>query len=647
MADVSKTRGSQQQHFRNSGGTHPPHHKCSSVGERLYSQVHVCNHARCAANDPDYNVKSAVPPKKFLVAKKHAYGGLEEKREKTKSDSSTTSSDRHHRDRSHALQSLTNSVLTTENGKARSNGLRSNVHNGLQNRRAWANSSSDSKKVAERKARSTTPSGSSTGRSIVTTESHSKAQKSRLSNASSIPSPTREHSKRWEDSASVESTVTSIRITQIFSTTRGEGEEKEEHIEAAAYSPTASVGSNFDTELSSLNQTLMNVEAGMSELLPADLGDFQSPASESSSSYNFHKDSLNEDSTCDPPPSVHSRPPDFALESSTPSTPSTSFASTAPERSSITPRSEISASSVLKSDVGEDINYNSPLLVKSRPAGSESLKSSVTSTNSEPRTSPTSTGRSSRTVPPPPSPAASKLAREFINNLKESSKVGSPVPSSSRPSASKPSRISRNLPVSTPPVDSSPGSTSATRLTKEFITDLQAKTVARKASRKGVRSIELRGGKAQSYSTTTVTSWNVTTTAVETSTITPTKQYNMKESQAEAADLIKNAKTTANTKAPSTVKFVKNAKSLDEVQAESEKVSLKHGEVAERRLSEEYMTNHALEKKISDNDHRVKVLVHAFETLATLSDSEVHVSEDKTLNPHLVYESVSATSIAV
>lgn len=101
---------------------------------------------------------------------------------------------------------------------------------------------------------------------------------------------------------------------------------------------------------------------------------------------------------------------------------------------------------------------------------------------------------------------------------------------------------------------------------------------------------------------------------------------------------------------PATVKFVKNAKSFEEIHGETEKVSLKHGEVAERRLSEEYMTNHALEgvvKKISDQEHRVKVLVHAFESLAAISDSEVHASEDKALNPQLMYESLSATTITV
>ncbi|CAM6083317.1 unnamed protein product [Calypogeia fissa] len=716
MAEVAKVRPSQPSR-KVAAGKAPPHHEKCSVGERLYSQVHVCNHARCAANDPDYNVKSAVPPRKFLVAKKHTYGGLEDKGEKKRttttssgSSSTTTSPDHHLNNRTHALKSLTNSVLTREsgsnggsNGKVRANGLRSNVHSVVQSRRATRDTniiSSDPKKVAERKGRTTSssiPSRSSTARSSVTAiESHSTtAHKSRLSSAASIASPAAtEQSKQWrEDSTSPANSITSIRITQIVSTRReeqnGEGDDETQELHelvaaAASSSPTASVGSNHDPEISSLKETVLLVEeVGIFEQPTANAGELQSPAN--SSSQILQKNSLgnkqaNGDSPSPSSLSVDSRAP--VSESLSPSTPSTSFESTAPEGSSVTTTPATKLSSRLRKTAvgGKEINGSgsSPSL-DSRPTTSGSLTSTVTSLKSGPRLSPASTVRSSRTTTPSSS-SSDKLARNLLNKLKESSKVGAPLssplssspllsspfsssPLSSSPSAlvNRPSRIPRSAVSPASPVESSTAPTNASKSAKRFATDLQGKSVARRST-KGVRSIELRGGKAQSYSTTTVTSWNMTTTTVETSVsiseITTEKrveagfagsggleEVSSKPEQSSKKDL------KAIKDAPTTVKFAKNARSLEEVlAAEPETVALKHGEVAERRLSEEYMTNHALEgvvKKISENDHRVKVLVHAFETLANLTDAEALAIDERTLNQQLAHESLSATTIAV
>ncbi|CAM6116255.1 unnamed protein product [Calypogeia fissa] len=712
MAEVAKLRPSQPSR-KVAAGKAPPHHEKCSVGERLYSQVHVCNHARCAANDPDYNVKSAVPPRKFLVAKKHAYGGLEDKGEKKRttttssgSSSTTTSPDHHLNNRTHALKSLTNSVLTREsgsnggsNGKVRANGLRSNVHSVVQSRRATRDIniiSSDPKKVAERKGRTTSssiPSRSSTARSSVTAiASHSTtAHKSRLSSGASIASPTAtEQSKQWrEDSTSPANSITSIRITQIVSTRReeqnGEGDDETQELHelvaaATSSSPTASVGSNHDPEISSLKETVLLVEeVGIFEQPTANAGELQSPAN--SSSHILQKNSLgnkqaNGDSPSPSSLSVDSRAP--VSESLTPSTPSTSFESTAPEGSSVrtTPASKLSSRLRKTAVGGKEINGSgsSPSL-NSRPTTSGSLTSTVTSLTSGPRLSPASTVTSSRTTTPPSSSSSDKLARNLLNKLKESSKVGAPLssqlssspfsssPLSSSPSAlvNRPSRIPRSAVSPASPVESSTAPTNASKSAKRFATDLQGKSVARRST-KGVRSIELRGGKAQSYSTTTVTSWNMTTTTVETSVsiseITTEKlveagfagsggleEVSSKPEQSSKKDL------KAIKDAPTTVKFAKNARSLEEVhEAEPETVALKHGEVAERRLSEEYMTNHALEgvvKKISENDHRVKVLVHAFETLANLTDAEALALDERTLNQQLAHESLSATTIAV
>ncbi|KAL3701851.1 hypothetical protein R1sor_019873 [Riccia sorocarpa] len=67
----SACRHEEHRHSRGSGAGIPN----PALVERLYNPPHVCNHVRCAANNPDYALKHETPAKKFLVAKKHPYGG--------------------------------------------------------------------------------------------------------------------------------------------------------------------------------------------------------------------------------------------------------------------------------------------------------------------------------------------------------------------------------------------------------------------------------------------------------------------------------------------------------------------------------------------------------------------------------------------
>ncbi|OAE24759.1 hypothetical protein AXG93_48s1070 [Marchantia polymorpha subsp. ruderalis] len=663
-SSVSRRGSHRTRHSRGSGGGLPN----PALVERLYNPPHICNHVRCAANNPDYALRQTVPPKKYLVAKKHAYGGVSDKSRRTSCDNVGGSSEKSRRtscdhDKSYALHSLTNAGPGAD--------------------KARRNSADPDKARAGNNSVNNGGSGNHAGKSRRTSVDHDRNHVHTTSGAphhkrgkSTPPVGFTPHGA-WNASVAIDKKHEAHGFWSAPVHDRKHGEQAagagggawnnsvavdKKHGDYGPWNGSVAVDKKLGERRDRPRSNLPGGGGAKHGSTKGDLAFGSRRASNSPPSRTIGGRSRGEArENGSPAASVgsnitdQSSPKDAALWQRQQTSPDSSCVT-----SGHSPSCE-SLSSVVRSDsrVATRARYELPTVASQVPKpASHSPSESTTGSLSKPSWN-SSTSKVALAAATPPSvgsaAATSSLARTFIAKLKESTKTAA-----SAAVAKAPSLPSWNSSITVAPnlFDYSTTASGASKLARRFISEMKQSSKAGRAIKGAEDQSDARakvGASTPEGSATVSSSSNEMSVPIPESSAekhvdpgfpnpsTPTSKLTRYGSMREGSSIptpSKLAKVPSmkekekESKIPGSVKFGKRGRTWVEAEArKNETVNLKKGETAERRLSEEYMTDHTLTTTVPRDIQggRVRSLVHAFESLKTAPDAEHHHSNDETV----------------
>ncbi|KAG6549729.1 hypothetical protein Mapa_008709 [Marchantia paleacea] len=693
---VSRHGDHHTRHSRGSGGGLPN----PALVERLYNPPHICNHVRCAANNPDYALRQTVPPKKYLVAKKHAYGGMSDKSRRTSCDHVGGSSEKSRRtscdhDKSYALHSLTDAGPgadkprnSADSDKARAvnndiNNSGSGTHAGKSRRTSVDHDRNHVHTTSgaphHKRGKSTPPVGFTPhGAWNASVAIDKKHEAHGFWSAAVLDKKHGGHGAgagggAWNNSVAVDKKHgdygpwnASVAIDKKL----GERRDRPRSNLPGGAKPGSSKGdlpygsrrTSNESSITDDRRQKPRRSSYASEAAAEDRrGRCETPVGEQpggSSACTPPRAAAGEDGS--PSASVGSNLTD---QSSSKDAALWQRQHNSPDSSCVTsghsPSCE-SLSSIVRSDsrVAARARYELPTVASNLPKlSSHSPSEWTTGAPSKPSwNSSTSKVAPVSATPPSVGSAAttSTLARTFIAKLKESTKTAA-----SAAVAKAPSLPSWNSSITVAPnlFDYSTTASGASKMARRFISEMKQSSKAGRAI-KGAKDLaddRVKSGISTPEDSATVSSSNEMAVPIPESSAekhvdpgfpnpsTPTSKLTRYGSMREGSSIPTPSKLTKvpsmkekekESKIPGSVKFGKRGRTWVEAEArKNEIVNLKKGETAERRLSEEYMTDHTLTTTVPRDIQggRVRSLVHAFESLKTAPDAEHHHSNDETV----------------